>query len=319
MGALPLIVYNLAAAPKFATVRTADLSSQSRELPQRLQELRATVNGSVLFGYLVYEDDVGQPKSPRSRFEQASFTLRGLAGEHRRNHMPFAIGAALLLLPLLWRTRARKVMLFSLIAIAVALIYMLSTGGGGGPHHDVLLWPLPHLFLAVAFAEASLHLRFGKWALAALAGFLALDNTLVTNQYLYQFIRNGAPGAWTDAVFPLAADLKQTHASQVVLPDWGLLDSLCILNRDSPPTRLADNQFLAPGHSPGEKQDELQILSDAEAIWVLHTPGNESYSGVNDRVLNAARQAGFWSITLKTYSDSHGRPMFQTLRFAFLH
>jgi hypothetical protein len=142
---------------------------------------------------------------------------------------------------------------------------------------------------------------------------------VVTNQYLYQFIRNGAPGAWTDAVYPLADDLKQTHASQVVLPDWGLLDSLCILNRDSPPTRLADNQFLAPGHSPGEKHDELQILSDAEAIWVVHTSGHEEYPGVNDRVLNAARQAGFQPITLKTYSDSHGRPMFQTLRFAFLH
>jgi hypothetical protein len=37
---------------------------------------------------------------------------------------------------------------------------------------------------------------------------------------------------------------------------------------------------------------------------------------VNDRVLNAARRAGFRPVILKTYSDSHGRPMFQTLQFA---
>jgi hypothetical protein len=319
VGALPLIVYNLAAEQKFATVRTVDLSSQSSEVPQRLQELRATGNGSVLFGYLVYEDDVAQPKSPRSRLERASFTLRGLAGEHRRNHMLFAICAALLLLPLLWRTRARKVMLFSLIAVVVAWIYMVRTGGGGGPHHAVLLWPLPHLFLAAAFAETSLHLRFGKWALAAVVGFLALDNTLVTNQYLYQFIRNGAPGAWTDAVFPLADDLKRSHASQIILPDWGLVDSLCVLNRDSPLTHPVDDPFLAPGHSPDQKQDDLKVLSDAKAIWVVHTPGNESSPGVNDRVLGAARRAGFRPVMLKTYSDSHGRPMFQTLQFALFH
>jgi hypothetical protein len=85
-----------------------------------------------------------------------------------------------------------------------------------------------------------------------------------------------------------------------------MLDSICVLNRDTPPTRLAVD--------PPTKS-ELELLADAKAIWVEHTPGNEIVEGVNGRVLAAARRAGFDAVTLEAYNDSNGRPMFQTLRF----
>jgi 4-amino-4-deoxy-L-arabinose transferase-like glycosyltransferase len=305
LGALPLIVYNLAAEPKFATIR-----SNSQFTPQpfapRLNLLRHTWNGSAMLGFIANEDSASQPKSPSTLLERTSFAVRSVAGEHRTNLMTSALLLAVALLPLLWRTRARQPMLFCLIAIPVGWTVMALSNGGFFTHHTVLLWPLPHLLLAVAFAEASHRRTFGRWALAALVGFLAAANLLVTNQYLYQLIRNGAHERWTDAIYALADGLRGSEASQVVFPDWGMLESICVLNRDKPPTRLAAEPF---------GKSELEILPDTKAIWVEHTPGNEISEGVNGRVLTAAQLAGFDPVMLATYADSNGRPIFQALRF----
>jgi hypothetical protein len=308
LGTLPLIVYNLTGPEKFATVRGNMHRGTGFSLiwfVYDLRQLESTWEGSALFGYLVSEDAGPRPGSPHSLLERFSFAVHGLTGDRRQNSMTLALCGALLLIPLLWGTRARKLMLFSAIAIVVAWVHMALAGGGGAAHHAVLLWPLPHLFIAVALAEGSVRVRFGKWALAAVVGLLAIGNVLVTNQYLYQFIRNGTAETWTDAVYPLASDLKQAHASQVLLPDWGVTDALCVLNRDSPPTHLVQDPFLG----------DSSILSDANAIWVDHAPGREVWKGVHDRVLAAARRAGFEPVMLRTYYDRNGRPMFQTFKF----
>ncbi len=318
LGAMPLIVYNLATGQKFATIRSnANPGSgfASGEIPGKLRALRATANGSILFSYLVNEDWAPHPKSARSKLERVSFFVRDLAGERRRNNMTPAYCGALLLVPLLWRTSARKIILFCLVAIVVAWVFMVSTGGGRSAHHAVLLWPLPQLFLAVALAEAALRLRYGKWVLGAVVGFLAVCNILVINQYLYQFIRNGASDIWTDAIYPLADGLRRTDASQIVLPDWGLTESLCVLNRDKPITHPVGDPFLAEAHSPSQKRDELQTLSDRKGIWVEHVPGHEVAPGVDDRIIEAAHRAGFEPMMLQTYYDRNGRAIFQTLRF----
>ena len=63
-----------------------------------------------------------------------------------------------------------------------------------------------------------------------------------------------------------------------------MIDSLCVLDRGNPPTRPVGDPFLDPGESPAQTQVDLQILSDAGAIWVEHTPGHEIWKGVNERV-----------------------------------
>ena len=123
---------------------------------------------------------------------------------------------------------------------------------------------------------------------------------LVMNEYLYQFIRNGEPVTWTDAVYPLAEDLRQSHASQILLPDWGITDALCVLTRDTPPAHPAEEPF---------------VISDTNAIWVDHVPDQEFSKGVHERVVAAARSAGFESVVLKTYFDRNGRAMFQSFQF----
>lgn len=318
LGALPLIVYNFAGDPQFGTLHSnpqfgSDLKPADFE--RKLTALRSTLQGSALFGYLVNEDWSPQPKSARTKLQRASFAVRRITGEHRRNALLPAFYAALVLLPLLWQTRARKVMCFSLVAMAVAWLVMAVTGGGGAAHHAVLLWPLPHIFMGVAFAEASKRVRFGKPALIAAVAFLVAANLLVTNQYLYQFIRDGPTTVWSNGIYAVANRLKQSAASQVVLPDWGMADSLCLLTHDRPPARLVDDTFLSDAKPPEQRQDDLRILSDPRAIWLEHAPGHEASPGINARILSAAHRAGFDPAITETYSDNNGRPMFQTVRF----
>jgi hypothetical protein len=283
---------------------------------RKIQVFRSTLDGSGLFGYLVNEEWAPRPKAPRSRLERVSFEIRRIGGEHRRNDLVIAFYAALALFPLLWRTPARRTLSFALIAMVVGWLFMAGTGGGGSAHHAVLLWPLPQLFIGIAFAEAAFRIPFGRRILVAVILFIGLSGVMVINQYLYQFIRDGASDIWSDGIYNLARSLRQSGASQIVLPDWGLTDCLCLLTHDKPKTHIVNNSFLADTNSPSQKEDELGTLSDKQAIWVEHTLGHEIVPGVNNRILSAAGRAGFKPQGLQTFFDSNGRAIFQTLRFA---
>src|SRR5205814_3529605 len=120
---------------------------------------------SGLISFLSNDDSATQPKPPRTLTEHASFQLHALVGDHRTNVIEPALFAALLLLPFLWRTRARNTMLFCIVAAGAGWLVMLLSGGGLFVHHTVLLWPLPQMLMAVAFAEASQRRAFGRRAL----------------------------------------------------------------------------------------------------------------------------------------------------------
>src|SRR4029077_5454330 len=122
----------------------------------------------------------------------------------------YALIGALLLLPWLWSTPARKPMLFSLIAMTIAWIQMLfAKGAGGSVHHVILMWPFPAFFVAIALAEASRKLgRLGTPLLVAIVALVAGSSLLVTNEYYARLVRNGPGLVWTDAIGPLSDYLK---------------------------------------------------------------------------------------------------------------
>ena len=297
-GALPLVIYNSGARSRLATIRSHPQVGTAT-LSQKLIIMHLTWNGFGLFPYLL-ADAPQQPGAPRTPLEKASFLLHRATGDHRSNAIEPALLLAILLIPSLWHTRARNAVLFSLIAFGVAWIFMLATGGGGSLHHTILLWPLPQLFLAVAFAEASRHVPVGRWLFAGLVGFLAITNLAVTNQYLFEFIRDGPSQTWTDAIYALAAGVHDTPATQLMMVGWGAEAPLCVLNRNRPPVRTIDASSPSSGLRP--------LLADQEAIWVeqMRSPAS---------ILDSARAAGYDPVIVATYLDRHGRPMFRTYRF----
>ncbi|MFN7994908.1 MAG: hypothetical protein U0Q18_14980 [Bryobacteraceae bacterium] len=313
-GCAPLIAYNVYSEPRWATFRSgpergAGISDASR----KFRILESVVDGSALFGFLVNES-AAQPAAPQSIEENLSVAIHGRFGEHRNNLMVPAIISALLLSLLLCKNQRYTSLFFSAIATVVAWVSMVVAGGGGSTHHAILLWPLPHLFVAVAFSEASRRIPSGKWVLAGALSVLSGANLLLTNQYLYQLIRYGASDAWTEAIFKLADDLQRRHPSQVVSPDWGLQDSLTVLLRGQPAVRSVDDPFLAVGRSSPERAN-YETLSDPTVIWVQHAAGHEMFKGINARIRDGARKAGFEPVRLETYFDHSGRAIFETFRF----
>lgn len=335
-GALPLAAYNFVS--NFDTFRSNSSFSLS-QLPSRLHALRITWDGEILFDYMVHAPWApGSVREPDSPLVGVSHRVHSLVGfrYHYHNELEPAFWLALALVLLLWPTpgfaRARKPILFCLIAMAVAWLQMAVTQNAGlGAHHVVLLWPLPHWFLAVTFVEAAAWHPL-RWKhsgeilqiLLASAGlFLAVDNLLLTNEYFYQLAAYGPMKNWNDAIFRLADEVGRIQAGQIqshhiqadhwIVDDWGILRPLIVLRRNQLPVILADESFLAPGISEAGRQWGMARL--AGDIWIGHTPPFQQWAGATERIVQAARGVGFEKQLIETVPDRNGRPVFEIFRF----
>ena len=304
IGALPLIVYN--ARTRLETFRgqaysTADIAGKARLL-------RETARGSAMLGWMVNEDwQTPKPHPAKSAMEKASAAAAALAGQPRQSLFFYAFVLALLLAPLA-RGGDLRAILFAAVAMAVQWIQMaLVANGGGSVHHSILLWPLPQMLVAVSFAAASR--RLGRFAVPTAAGALAvlmLSGGLLINQYYRAAWRNGGGQNWTDAIYQLSGFLKSAPAGRVYCMDWGMMDSLRLLNRGKLPLDLPPELDDRRVRDAAEKPDH---------IFVAHMPGFEFFPDTNARFVQAAGEAGFRRTQLAVISDSFGKPVYEVYRF----
>jgi hypothetical protein len=312
LGALPLLAYNVTQGlPTFRS----NSSFTFHEFGSKAKALQSTWNGSALLGYIANQPQAGYPREAQGAMERASFALHSAAGDHPKNRLEAAFYAALLLAPLLWFSGTLRKLLFCLVALGVAWFLMAITKGAGMvAHHAVLLWPIPHLFLAMAFAEASMRWKkMGAWFLAVGVLYLAAENLLVTNQYVYQLARYGGAHSWTDAIYPLSAELGRDAAQDVVVDDWGIIAPLVLLHRGQLKLVYAGNDFFSP-ESSGQKKDwERGLL--LHGLWLGHTDEFEEFPGTNQRVSKGAAAVGFRKELVKLVSDRNGRPTFEIFHF----
>jgi len=319
VGALPFLAYNVSSG--FTTFRS-NSSFVFTDFSFKAKLLRSNWNGSSMVGFFVNDTSADHPREAQGPAEHLSFKVNSVFGEHRTNRLEGAFIVALLLAPALWFTRARGPLAFCLITLAVAWMQMAITKGAGtSAHHAVLLWPIPHIFLAVAFAEASLQLRpgrgvqkIGEWALVAAMLYLAAENLLVTNQYFYQLARYGPAPRWTDAIYELSRSVGELRPSAVVVDDWGILYQLVFLHRGQLPLISAGDQFLSPALGEERRNWERWLLE--QGLWLGHTAGHEEIPGSNERIVKTAASAGFRKEMIKVISDRNGRPAFEIFRFA---
>ena len=319
VGALPLVVYNL--ATNFETFRS-NSSFLLSQFPSRLHALRVTLDGEILWDYMVHAPWApGAARESETALEDFSEEVHSLVGvrHHYHNAMEPAFWVALALLPVLWFTKARKTLLFCLIAMSVAWVQMAITKDAGlGAHHVVLLWPLPHWFLAVAFVEAAAWRPLewkhtGTILLASAVLFLAVDNLLLTNEYFYQLSAYGPTKSWTDAIFRLSDEAGHIQAEHLVVDDWGILTQLLVLHRNRLPVYFADQSFLAPGISDDDRNWFITRLSDD--VWIGHTTPFLQWTDANERIVRVAREAGFEKHMIGTVPDRNGRQVFEIFRF----
>ncbi len=314
IGALPLIVYNI--AKPLATFH-GNTSWDTSDLAGKGRLLSTTADGSALFGWLNMEGwQTHNPHLPHGPLDTASARISAFARHPRRSLSLYAFALALLLAPLA-RGHALRAILFALVAMAIAWTQMAITANAGGSvHHAILLWPLPQMVIAISFAAASRRLRrAGIPALAVLLAVLMVSGLLVTNEYRCEIVRNGGSRGWTDAIFRLAGYLKTVSPGSVFCEDWGIMDSLRLLSRGKLPLVVGTDPFIRPARNDAEREFLANAISEPDHIFINHTKDFEFFEGVNDQFVKYAANAGYRREVMAVIPDSHGRPVYEVYRF----
>jgi uncharacterized protein (DUF1684 family) len=215
-----------------------------------------------------------------------------------------------LLLPFVWRTRAKTVFLFVLIYSAVTWGQMaFLKNGGTGTHHPVLLWPMPHLAIAAVLAAASEKWRSGGAMLAAVVSFVCFSNLLVTGTYYSKILRNGGTVTWTDAIFPASQALPSMRPSQVCVNDWGFFETIRLLHRGRIPMCVAVDPDSAP-------EILKRQIADPNALFMGHVKGAEFTPGSTEKLLGFAQSQGYAVSFRRIFSDYNGRPIIDVFKLA---
>lgn len=282
LGAAPLIIYNVTS--DWPTIR----ENAEMEIPdwsRRVLILRRTLNGSVVFGYLFPEAEGRE----------------SIANGIRTSLLPAAVFLAI---PVGLALAARPT-LFLVIAGSASWLFMAVSRGGGGAHHTILLWPLPHALVAIAlarlFERPSRSWRYCGTAACAVA---VLSGWLVIHRYRAAAASGGGGPGWTNAMFALALELDRFPDRWVILTDWGLHNNLCFL---APRSKFAtlDPEPSAMSHA----------IAEADGIAIRSLGDQRFFPDSAAKLVDHAAKMGQRTRVAATIRDSRGEPKYEILDF----
>jgi hypothetical protein len=308
-GSLPFLVYNI--VRPFETFAASARASTEGAMT-KLYLLKRTLDGSAAFGFVTAPDTGPNPGIPHSLVQHVGFWLNNLLGAPTTTWTAAALAAAILGLPLVWRTPARRPALFALAVMAVTWIQMFLTAGAGGAlHHVILLWPFQYLVIAAVMVEAARYLgKYAPHGIVMVTGLLALSNLAVANHYFVATVQNGPAVRWTDAFPKLNAWLYEAHAKRIETADWGILETLNLVSEGELPVEDASAALRS-----GDAGQIARKLAEPGALWVTHGNGYEIWPGVNATLDRLASGFGYSKELLQTIHDRNGRPIFDIFRF----
>lgn len=315
LGALPLIVYNVAKPGSTASENTK-LSLNS--IPGKVHELRTTLDGSVLFDAMVSTTPGPLEYAPRTTLERASLWLKKATGHHQENRMLPAIALAMLCLIFLLRTPLWRPLVFLLIAMAVTWLQMaLNAGTGGAAHHVILMWPFPCVFVGMALAGATDRApRPARLAMNAVVILIASFGLLNCNEYLADLAMNGALGGWTDASYRLAGAVSHYQTGWIGTVDWGYKNGLRMWYGNDLKMFSAADQTRKPAMTDDDRRAFLAELATPDSVFIQHTDDKQLYDNVNVQLRDAALAHGYTEQVERVVHDNQGRPVFEIFRFA---
>lgn len=303
-GAYPLIRYNV--KYDWVTFRSNTVW-KTDEMPYKAQVLRATLNSAAVGSPVLREWWDGPQRLLDTPLERFVARLSSAFGSPERNLQDWLLLASILALPLLWRTPARRAILFGLIFMAVTWAQMIVVEhGGSSTHHTVLLWPMPALLIGAAIAYGIRH-RIGA---AVLVTSVCLLNLVVISTWYTNLLRNGGNVAWSDAIYPATDALERMPKERVCMVEWGMLDNVRAL--------LEGNVSLcvtADPANPNERDDALWQINAPGTIFITHSRAQETEPGRTERLVKFAAERGYRRTPVQTFADSHGRPVFEIFRF----
>lgn len=286
LGAAPLIYFNVLEGG--ATIRESGGVRQPES--ERVEIMRKSLDGSVLFGWLTRQEDGTPLREPQTAAERAGVALSNAAGHPEWHGLLLACFGSLLL----WRNRAVR---FCAIAFVVGWIAMLPFAmGAAGTHHIVLLWPLPQMMVAAALCAIPLF----KPAMAmAAAAPLVIWCALVTNEYYAQIVTRGNVPNWSDAIEPLRKSLVETPNGGILTVDWGIMGPLRAIGRGDLPLRYW-------------KREQARMLAENPSFVFVRYVDRQ---GRDDEKFAALRGTGLREELVAEIADRNGRPVYRVVRY----
>ncbi|MBI1353595.1 MAG: hypothetical protein GC160_04560 [Acidobacteria bacterium] len=190
------------------------------------------------------------------------------------------------------------------IFCALAAAQMMAVQGAGYLHHWALVAPVPQLgmgFVGMALWERR---RWRGWLLGLLASVLAAQGLALARQY-YAIAEYGGRPAWSEAIFPLAEELRERAPEHVVALDWGIEVPLRLLSAGRLPT-LAVSRDEDLRHWLAEPGDRL---------FVGYLPGvPDLFEAAEPRFAAAAGELGLTVEEVGRVRDRQGREIFGVWR-----
>jgi hypothetical protein len=292
------VLYTATANLQAVRERAAAVTELS--LGDKAYMLRATLDGSALFDYLVRAQAPGlTPVAPSTTIERAAAAVSAALGHPEHHALPLlvlvAFGAVWAIPP----GSARRRLVFVLLAFALGWLAMAATHGGGvGAHHVVLLWPLPQIAVGLALT------RWEKWPVAVVA-LVCLTGAAVSAEYLDRLTRWGNPPLWTQAIHPLRDHLNESRISRAYMLDWGILGPLRFLAAGRIPIEYAAD--LDPKLFTGHMGPTFHFVARPEAL--------ANVKGVRERFRAFAESRGLRETVIRTFADAQGVVQFEVFHY----
>jgi hypothetical protein len=262
------------------------------------------------------ENGPGQ-REPDTPLERASVWLARAEGEHRSNWLNPALGCALVMGLVFGVAARRRLVLVTVIVMAVTWALMVLTrNAGGAAHHVVLMWPFPFVLVGLGLDAAAQRVPKRSGAvLTVVMAALVIQSVLTTNHYLAAFVKNGSSVLWSDAVLNLSDGLGVGERKEIEVMDWGFLNSLRLLHKGRLPLNNVGDWLMNPTLNSDELFKLTKMIESKNSLFVRHTPGSETFPGINEHLIRIAAEAGFVEKREGVVRDSNGRPIFELLSF----
>jgi hypothetical protein len=221
IGASPLILFNLESGGG-----TLKAWAQLERIPasEKLMMMTATLDGKALQHYMIRSrpnEILPLHGAPVGQLVEAWYKDTSLVPGS-------LLFAALVLsaatLPFLKRHALYKPLAFAWIAgLSMTALFLVAGSAGAGPHHTVLVYPLPHFIVAATAVALGERMRQSLCRALPLAVvfLIVASNAALLIAYHHAAVNNGFSVFWTDASRPLAASLG-SRGKPVAFLDWGI-------------------------------------------------------------------------------------------------
>lgn len=224
--------------------------------------------------------------------------------------LAFAYYGAKLTMRLLARVPVKRSLIFLLVMLSGLLFFTCFTPTLHRGHQLLMLYPLPHILVALFVFEMLLRqralLRFSARTMERLfvgiVCVLAFAMSKPILEYHLMLMGTGGRGVWSNAIFEIVAEADVHPERTIVCMDWGFNANLLSLTQQR--VRTVRN-YETTRRTP----EQLAQLFRADHVFLLHSPEYTYVAGAREEFFAAVDFARAQIDTLKVFHQREGQPV----------